>query len=384
MSNRDLLRGRPPGKPAGVRIVDVDIHVNDPPQVLVPYCDLAWRKSLAAAGEGRQGYVDIPGYAPGGLKSDPRIPGGHKRRSVNTKEEMREELDLLGIDEGVMIPDNLLNFASLANADYAEAVSHAYNRWLTAEWVDAGNGLYGAVLACPQNPEDTVKEIELYAGTPGIVGVFLPTAGVYPLWGHRKYNPIMQAAEAAGLPVILHSVGFVGSAFPHNQEQFENHFGRWVINHPCGMMANLSSLMHTGVPARFPKLKIAFTEAGVAWVPLMMWRMDRAYTELRKEVPVLKELPSVYMKQQMYFGTQPFEEPTVPAHYIELVHHYFGEDNTIFCSDWPHHDFDHPSAVMRMPMSAEQRSKIMGENAVRLFNLPALSRQIPVREKETA
>ena len=131
-------------------------------------------------------------------------------------------------------------------------------------------------------------------------------------------------------------------------------------------------------------MKIAFTEAGVAWVPLMMWRMDRAYTELRKEVPVLKELPSVYMKQQMYFGTQPFEEPTVPAHYIELVHHYFGEDNTIFCSDWPHHDFDHPSAVLRMPMSAEQRSKIMGENAVRLFNLPALSRQIPVPEKETA
>ena len=149
MSNRDLLRGRPPGKPAGLRIVDVDIHVNDPPQVLVPDCgNMAWRKSLAAAGEGRQGYVDIPGYAPGGLKSDPRIPGGHKRRSVNTKEEMREELDLLGIDEGVMIPDNLLNFASLANADYAEAVSHAYNRWLTAEWVDAGNGLYGAVLAC--------------------------------------------------------------------------------------------------------------------------------------------------------------------------------------------------------------------------------------------
>ena len=51
------------------------------------------------------------------------------------------------------------------------------------------------------------------------------------------------------------------------------------------MMANLSSLIHTGVPARFPKLKIAFTEAGVAWVPLTMWRMDRAYNETRKEVP---------------------------------------------------------------------------------------------------
>lgn len=383
MSNRELLQGRRSGKPAGMRIIDVDIHVNDPPQALVPYCDANWRESLAMAGQGRLGYVDIPGYAPGGLKPDPRMPGGHKRRSVNTKEEMREELDLLGIDEGVMLPDNLLNFASLSHAEYATAIGRAYNRWLAAEWVDAELGLYGAVLAAPQDPQDAVKEIERYAGTPGMIGVFLPTAGVYPLWGHRKYDPIMAAAEAARLPVIFHSVGFVGSAFPHNQEQFENHFGRWVLNHAFGMMANLSSLMHTGVPARFPKLRFAFTEAGIAWVPLMKWRMDRAYKELRKDVPTLKELPSVYMKEQMWFGTQPFEEPAIPAEYLETVRHT-GEDNVIFCSDWPHHDFDHPSAVFSMPMAAEQRFKIMGENAVRLFDLPALARQIPVKTLEVA
>jgi predicted TIM-barrel fold metal-dependent hydrolase len=56
----------------------------------------------------------------------------------------------------------------------------------------------------------------------------------------------------------------------------------------------------------------------------------------------------------------------------------------IFCSDWPHHDFDHPSAVFSMPMSAEQKLKIMGENAVRLFNLPALTRQIPVHAEKVA
>ena len=43
------------------------------------------------------------------------------------------------------------------------------------------------------------------------------------------------------------------------------------------MMANLTSLMHTGVPARFPKLRVVFTEAGIAWVPYMMWRMDKYY-----------------------------------------------------------------------------------------------------------
>jgi hypothetical protein len=37
-----------------------------------------------------------------------------------------------------------------------------------------------------------------------------------------------------------------------------------------------------------------------------------------------------------------------------------------------------------MPMSPEQRLKIMGENAVRLFNLPPLTRQIPVPAEKVA
>ena len=90
----------------------------------------------------------------------------------------------------------------------------------------------------------------------------------------------------------------------------------------------------------------------------------------------------MYMKQQMWLRNTAVRGANCPAHYIELGRHYFGEDNTIFCSDWPHHDFDHPSAILSMPMSAEQRRKIMGENAVRLFNLPALSRQMPVPAKE--
>jgi uncharacterized protein len=378
MSNRDLIRGTV-NKPAGMRIVDVDVHISDPPKALIPYCEMPWRKSLEIIdGRARHGYVDIPGYAPGGLKYDPPISGGHKRRKIDDAATMREELDLLGIDEGILLPDNLLVFGNLVNMDYATAVSHAYNRWLAAEWLEEGNGLYGALLACPQNPEDSAKEIRRYAGTPGMVAIFLPTAGVNPLWGHRSYDPILTAAEETGMPVILHSVGFVGSAFPHNQEQFENNFGRWTINHSFSMQAHLASLMHTGAPARFPRLKIAFTEAGIAWVPLMMWRMDRCFNELRKDVPFLHEPPSVYMKRQMWFGTQPFEEPSVRSHYLETIQHFSGEDNTIFCSDWPHHDFDHPSVILKMPMTHEQRRKIMGENAVRLFNLPPLKREIPV------
>ena len=50
-------------------------------------------------------------------------------------------------------------------------------------------------------------------------------------------------------------------------------------------------------------------EAGIAWVPYMMWRLDKYHQEYRRMVPFLEERPSDYMKRQMWFATQPVEEP---------------------------------------------------------------------------
>ena len=350
-------------------IVDADVHVHDTPAALAPYCDLPWRKSLEALAQAPARYLDIPGFAPS-LKLDPPIPGGHPTRAVRTAAEMREGLSALGIDIGVLFPDSFLLFAPIPNIEYATALSHAYNRWLVEEWLTREEGLYGALLACPQNPEDSAREIERYATDERVVAVFLPTAGVNPLWGHRKYDPILAAAEAADLPVVLHSVTLVSPAFPCQLDQFENHFARQVLSHSFAMMANLVSLMHTGVPARYPRLKVVFTEAGVAWVPYMMWRLDKYHQEYRRMVPILERRPSEYMKERMWFATQPVEEPDNPADLVTTIGLYGGEDRTLFASDWPHHDFDHPKAILKLPMSAEIKRKIMGENALALFKIP--------------
>ncbi|MGH2560536.1 MAG: amidohydrolase family protein [Thermomicrobiales bacterium] len=346
-------------------IIDADVHVNDQPAALAPYCDMPWRKSLEALATTPARYLDIPGYAPN-LKLDPPIPGGHPYRSVSSAVEMRDGLSALGIDVGVLFPDHLLLFAPIPNIEYATALSHAYNRWLMEEWLTREEGLYGALLACPQNPEDSAREIERYGKEGKIVGVYLPTAGVNPLWGHRKYDSILAAAEAADLPVILHSVTIVSPAFPCQLDQFENHFARQVLSHSFAMMANLVSLMHTGVLARYPRLNVVFTEAGIAWAPYMMWRMDTYHREYRRMVPVLEHRPSEYMKDRMWFATQPVEEPDDPTHLVDTIRH-IGEDRIIFASDWPHHDFDHPRAIQRLPMPPETKRKILGENALALF-----------------
>jgi predicted TIM-barrel fold metal-dependent hydrolase len=284
---------------------------------------------------------------------------------------MRSALDELGIAGGVLFPDNLLLFAALPHVEYATAVSHAYNRWLIDMWATRDPHLYGALLACPQDPEDSARAIETYGKEAKIVAIYLPTAGVNPLWGHRRYDPIFAAAEAMDLPVCLHSVTLISPVFPHQTEQFENHFGRQVMTHAFCMMANFTSIMHTGVLARFPKLKIVFTEAGVGWVPYMVWRLDRYYREYHRFVPFLEETPSKYVRDRMWFATQPFEEPEDPLHLVETIRHYDPDGTrTLFASDWPHHDFDHPKTIKQLPMPDEMKRRILGENAIDLFKLP--------------
>jgi predicted TIM-barrel fold metal-dependent hydrolase len=73
----------------------------------------------------------------------------------------------------------------------------------------------------------------------------------------------------------------------------------------------------------------------------------------------------------MYFATQPVEEPENLRDLVTMMELYDGEDNTIFASDWPHHDFDHPSKVHQVPFTNEVRRKVFGENALRLFNIDA-------------
>ncbi len=365
----------PPSPPSPL-IVDVDIHVNDTPGALAPYCEQPWRQSLEELDGASYPYLQVPGFAPN-LRPDPPIPGQHVNRSVTTAAQMRAELSDIGVDVGILFPDHMLLFAIIPNIEYSTFLARAYNRWLLNEWLGE-EGLYGVLLASPQNPEAAAAEIRRYAREERIVGVYLPTAGVNPLWGHRKYDPIFEAAQEVNLPVCLHSVTVVTPAFPCQLDQFENHFARQVLSHSFAMMANLTSIIHSGVPARYPGLRVVFTEAGIAWVPYMMWRMDKYYNEYRRQLPFLEKRPSEYIRERMWFATQPIEEPDDPKDLVATIDQIGGPERILFASDWPHHDFDHPRAIMKLPMSQEAKRLIMGENALKLFGIPAPAAKIGV------
>jgi len=365
----------PQRPPAGlslddVFVVDADVHAHEVPQELAPFTDPPWRQAVENAARIPRRYLDVPTYVGGGSSPLPgaALPSlrGAREEIVWTSEQMRRELDAFSIDAAVIFPDFFLKIASASNPDYAAALARAYHRWIAEKWLSEDNGLYGVIVAIHQDPQEAVREIERWAGHPRFACVFLPTCQVYPLWGHRRYYPILEAAQEAGLAVALHSVSGSSVGFPFNVEQFTTAPTAHTASHVFAMMSNLMSFLENGIPARFPRLKFLFTEAGLTWVPFLRLRLDKEFIEQRRVWPFYDDLPSKLI-DKMYFATQPIEEPQQRQDLVDLIRIYNGEDTTVFASDWPHHDFDHPRVAFELPISDLAKRKIMGLNALKVF-----------------
>jgi predicted TIM-barrel fold metal-dependent hydrolase len=124
-------------------------------------------------------------------------------------------------------------------------------------------------------------------------------------------------------------------------------------------------MIETGLPERFPSLRIGALEAGVAWILFAMKRLNREYLERRRQVPRLQDLPSRYLCR-MFFGTQPLDVADGPG-FAALNAACGGDLRLMYASDWPHHDFDHPNAIRKLRLSEEAERKVLSENARELF-----------------
>jgi predicted TIM-barrel fold metal-dependent hydrolase len=120
--------------------------------------------------------------------------------------------------------------------------------------------------------------------------------------------------------------------------------------------ANLISLVCHGVFERFPTLKVVMTEGGFAWLPDVLWRLDKNVKGLREQVPWIRRLPSEYVFDHVRFTSQPFVEPRRREHLHVLCDITQAGRTLMFSSDYPHWDFDDPmNALNAIPEAIRQR-----------------------------
>jgi hypothetical protein len=133
-------------------------------------------------------------------------------------------------------------------------------------------------------------------------------------------------------------------------------------------MISIISIIANGVLDRFPKLKVAFLEAGVGWVPYWMDRFDEKYRARKIEMDSLEMLPSEYVKANRCFFTCEGEESALP-----LMIARFGDDCIMYASDYPHWDTEWPDTarpiIERNDISESSKEKILSLNARSFYGL---------------
>lgn len=356
-------------------IFDADVHLHELDADLAPYFDQPWRRVLEASGPPRDGvradkgerFLDVPGYSPR-TPYDPilgKFPEPEPRR-LTSAELLRADLDARGIDAALVFPGRLLRAATSNDYHYLVALQSAYNRYLAEQWVNPGRGIYGAIMAANQAPEEAAEEITRYAGRPGFAAVYLPMAGNYPLWGDRQYEPIFAAAEEAGLPAVLQGTLTVHTVFPYQLHHLQTALAKQVLAQPFGAMANVISLATTGTLARHPRLKVVINDAGLEWLPLILQRLDSFYPYLRDEFPDAAASPADQLRRQVYLTTHPLQgDSAFTAACIEAI----GVDHLLFGSDYPHFDATAPTQIHALSIPREAKARVLGENAREVFRL---------------
>ena len=109
-----------------ILVVDCDVHVHESPEELIPYCEMPWRVALENIKDVQEFYLDIPGFSPGTTAYEARFPSGQEgTRMVHTAEQLRQELDEIHVDIGVLFPDHFLKIPVIAQIDYASALARA-------------------------------------------------------------------------------------------------------------------------------------------------------------------------------------------------------------------------------------------------------------------
>lgn len=137
-----------------------------------------------------------------------------------------------------------------------------------------------------------------------------------------------------------------------------------------------------GVFERFPKLRFILTEAGCAWAPELLERMDMIHQGIRQGMmgemdysksQALPEPPSFYAKRNCWFGA------SFPGKAEIEGRHEIGLDRICWGSDYPHYEgsFPYSREAMRLAfceLPEREVRMMLGENAAALygFDLEAL------------
>lgn len=347
---------RPSWVPTGQAIVDADVHNVVPDiQALFPYLTAHWREYIVQSDF--KGATDVS-YPPGAPTS--AIPGsapsvGPAGSSLAVLQE--QVLDAWGVERAILCCH--YGASNVRNPDEADTVARACNDWQVAEWLERDDRLRASIVVDVKQPAAAAREIRRIGGHPGFVQVFLPVRSE-TLYGNREFWPIYEAAVDLGLAVALHFGGSPGTA--PTPSGWPSYYVEEYVGMAQICQSQVMNIISEGVFDRFPTLRVTLAECGWAWVPAWMWRMDKEWKGLRREIPWVREAPSEYIRRHMKMTLQPIDAPDA-AMFERVVEQMGSNELLMFSTDFPHWHFDSREEALPKGLDETLRRRLLADNA---------------------
>src|SRR5579884_3565668 len=271
-------------------------------------------------------------------------------------------LDDVGIDWTVLYPTVALAYGKIVSLDYAVEVTRAYNNWLHETYLQFSPRFKGMAIIPMQDPEEAVKELRRAVTELGMLGAMMPSNGLPQPLGSKPYWPIYAEAERLGCALAIHG----------------GCHDRFGLGHPWGLTINCASVVYNGIFDRFPGVRLAFLEGGIAWLLLCLERFHSSHETHFQYIPPgeygLREdqRPDRYIIEQikagrMFIGCET-EELTMPFA-LKVV----GNEPFLYSSDFPHEvtnascKHDIAELAESDELSEQDKAAILHRNAERFY-----------------
>jgi predicted TIM-barrel fold metal-dependent hydrolase len=200
------------------------------------------------------------------------------RATVMLPHLLAERLGDMGVDFAVLYPTYGLTITALADDELRCALARAFNRYSAEVFAGTRERLEPVATIPMFTPDEAIAELEFAVGDLGLKSVMMtgsvprPVPGTDGAPGGRwidtlahdsvhDYDPVWAACERLGVVPTFHGGGQGWGSRMSTTNMSYNQVG----NFAAAGEAICRSLVFGGVPKRFPNLRFAFQEGGVAW-----------------------------------------------------------------------------------------------------------------------
>ena len=392
----------------GLRVIDVDTHLNPSLDVLLRYADSELKERLddvkpyTRVVKPRMGHGDSedveeysvlsispvrfdrvagskggeakdssgPGFLSGRTQMVNRVPIASGVADDNSAAR-RTDMDTEGRDIDFIIPGTWAYGAPDLEMSLTRCLYRAYHRFM-ADYCSADPRRLKSMIAVNgADPEEGAKGIREYGKQDWVAAVWPNVPLGLPI-DDPDLEPIWQAASEMDLPIAYHSFTIETPYFPGYQDVWNNPaFGR-CAGQTWGGQRFLSFMLMSGVLDRYPNLRIGTLESGHGWIPHWMVRLTRQIDYVRGSVPEdLKHTPTEYLEMGKVFASIDYSEGSrITKSTIDLI----GDHVLMYASDYPHPETlfpDHTDSVIawREELGEQAMNKLMWENSSRFLRL---------------